>query len=173
MEEERDFIEFKNIKFYWHPKYKYYLASRCGQILSLKRNKKRILKIQNNGNNYLIFCLCENNKKRFYYIHRFVYETFKGEIPEGMHIDHFDFDRKNNIINNLQILTPKENIRKSKCKKVISLNLETKEEKIFDSLSQAAEFYQIAINTVCENCQKKIKISKSKKDGKKFQFFYL
>ena len=40
MEEERDFIEFKNIKFYWHPFSKYYLASKCGKILSLKYKKK-------------------------------------------------------------------------------------------------------------------------------------
>ena len=39
MEEDRDFIKFQDIKFYWHPFTKYYLASRCGKILSLKRNK--------------------------------------------------------------------------------------------------------------------------------------
>ena len=169
----RKYIEFENVKFYWHPKYKYYLASRCGQILSLKWNKKRILKIQNNGNNYLMFCLCEKNKKRLYYIHRFVFETFKGEIPKGMHIDHCDNDRKNNIIDNLQILTPKENTRKSCCKKVYSLNFETKEEMIFDSLSEAAKYHQITIRTVGCNCQKISKITKSKKDGKRYQFFYL
>ena len=173
MEEDRDFIEFQGIKFFWHPKYKYYLASKSGQILSLKRNKKRILKFQNNGNNYLIFCLCEKNKKRFYYIHRFVFETFKGEIPEGMHIDHFDFDRKNNIIDNLQILTPKENTRKSKCKKVKSYNIKTFEEKIFDSLTEAAKYHQITIGTVGYNCKKISTITKSKKDGKRYKFFYL
>ena len=169
----REYIKFQGIKFFWHPKYKYYLASRCGKILSLKQKEKRILKFGNNGKNYLIFCLCENNKKRFYYIHRFVFETFKGEIPEGMHIDHCDNDRKNNIIDNLQILTPKENTRKSCCKKVISLNIKTKEEMIFDSLTEAAKYHQITIRTVGCNCQKISKITKSKKDGQRYQFFYL
>ena len=41
----REYIEFKDIKFYWHPKYKYYLASRCGKILSLKRKEKKDFKI--------------------------------------------------------------------------------------------------------------------------------
>ena len=173
MEEDRDFIEFKNIKFYLHPKYKYYLASRCGQILSLKRKEKKILKLVLNSHGYFYFNLFENNKHKFYYLHRYVFETFKGKIPEGMHIDHCDNDRKNNIIDNLQILTPKENTRKSCCKKVISLNIKTKEEMIFDSLTEAAKYHQIAIRTVGYNCQKISKITKSKKDGKKYQFFYL
>ena len=166
------FIEFQDIKFFWHPWHKDYLASKCGKILSLKWNKKRILKFRNNGNNYLSFNFSENNKKRNYYIHRYVFETFKGEIPKGMHIDHYDFDRKNNSINNLQLLSPKENHNKSICKKVFSLNIETQEEKNFDSIKEAGEFYQIDISSVCANCQKKIKFCKSKKDGKKYQFFY-
>ena len=166
------FIEFQDIKFFWHPWHKDYLASKCGKILSLKWNKKRILKFRNNGNNYLSFNFSENNKKRNYYIHRYVFETFKGEIPKGMHIDHYDFDRKNNSINNLQLLSPKENHNKSICKKVFSLNIETQEEKNFDTIKEAGEFYQIDISSVCANCQKKIKFCKSKKDGKKYQFFY-
>ena len=173
MEEEREYLEFQGIKFYWHPFSKYYLASKCGKILSLKWNKKKILKFRKTGNNYLTFCLYENNKKRDYYIHRFVYECFKGEIPKGMHTDHCDNDKKNNQISNLQLLSHKENVRKSCCKKVISFNIENKEKKIFDSLSQAAEYYQISVKTVCHNCRKIIKTTKSKKDGKRFKFFYL
>ena len=169
----REYIEFENVKFYWHPKYNYYLASKCGKILSLKRKKKKILKPGKNGkSNYLIFCLSEKNKKKMYLLHRYVFETFKGKIPEGMHIDHCDNNRKNNFISNLQLLTPKENARKSCCKKVYSLNLETKEEKIFDSLSQASEFHQIFISSITLNCQKKIKFCKSKKDGQRYKFFY-
>ena len=174
MEEDRDFIEFKNIKFFWHPYHKDYLASRCGKILSLKRKEKKILKFRNNGNNYLSFYFSENNKKRNYYIHRYVFETFKGKIPSDKQVDHVDNCKKNNSISNLQLLTPSENTRKNHFKKkVISLNLETKEEKIFDSLTQVAEFYQIIHSSITLNCQKKIKFCKSKKDGKKYQFFYL
>ena len=173
MEEDRDFIEFQGIKFYWHPFYKDYLASRCGKILSLKHKEKKILKFRNNGNNYLSFYFSENNKKRNYYIHRYVFETFKGEIPKGMHIDHCDFDRKNNSINNLQILSPKENQNKSICKKVISFDLETKEEKIFNSLKEAGEFYGIFSSNISKICKKKMKTSKSKKDGMRYKFSYL
>ena len=171
--DNREYIKFKDIKFFWHPKYKYYLASKCGKILSLKRKEKRILKFGNNGNNYLIFCLCEKNKKICYLVHRYVFETFKGEIPCYKQVDHVDFDRKNNSINNLQLLSPKENSQKSCCKKVISFNLETKEKKIFESVTEVAKFYQICISTVTKICQKIRKTSKSKRDGQRYKFFYL
>ena len=164
----KDFIKFQDIKFYWHPKYKYYLASKCGKILSLKQKEKRILRFHIRGKGYLGFRLFENNTYKDYSVHRYIYEVFKGEIPEGMHIDHWDFNKKNNSIKNLQLLSPKENIQKSKFKKVSSLNLETNEKKIFRSVTETAKFYQISISTVSANCQKK-----NKKDGKRYQFFYL
>ena len=166
------FIEYQNIKFFWHPWHKDYLASKCGKILSLKCGRKRILKSRNNGNNYLSFYFCNQSERKNYYIHRFVFEAFKGEIPKGMHIDHYDFDRKNNSINNLRLLSPKENHNKSVCKKVFSLNIETKEEKNFESIKEAAAYYQIPLSSICANCKNKIQNCKSKKDGKKYQFFY-
>ena len=169
----QEFIEFQEIKFFYHPFSKYYLASICGKILSLKRREKKVLKLIKRRDGYLTFYFCENNKKRHYYIHRFVFECFKGAIPKGMETDHVDGDKKNNSISNLQLLTKKENIRKSNCKKVISFNLETQEEKIFDSITEAGEFYQIDFSNISKICRKIRKTCKSKKDGKKYQFFYL
>ena len=171
--DNRKYIKYQDIKFFWHPFSNYYLASRCGKILSLKCNKIRILKLNKRRDGYLHFYSYENNKRRNYLIHRFVYECFKGAIPEGMHIDHFDFNRKNNSISNLQLLTPKENVRKSNCKKVLSLNIESGKEKIFRSVTETAKFYQIHISTVSANCQKKTKITQSKRDGKNYKFSYL
>ena len=173
MEEDREYIEFQNIKFFYHPYYKYYLASKCGKILSLKWNKKRILKLHTTKYGYLDFNIYENNKGRHYYIHRFVYETFKGEIPKGKEIDHVDRDKKNNNIINLPLLSHLENIRKARCKKVISFNIESGEEKIFESITEAVEFHKIIDSSITLNCQKKIKTCKSKKDGKRYKFFYL
>ena len=168
----QDFIEFQDIKFFCNPFSKYYLASKCGKILSLKRKEKRILKFINNGNNYLVFYFYENNKKRKYYVHRFVFETFKGAIPKEKVIDHYDSNKKNNSISNLQLLSHKENVRKSNCKKVISLNIETREKIIFDSITKAAEYHQIYFSTVSAICRKINKTCKAKKDGKKYKFFY-
>ena len=41
----REFIEFQDIKFYKHPKYKKYLVSKCGKILSLNRKEKKNTKV--------------------------------------------------------------------------------------------------------------------------------
>jgi hypothetical protein len=51
-----------------------------------------------------------NNKK--VYAHRWSYEHFKGKIPEGMHIDHLC--RTPSCVNpdHLEIVTPKENVRR-------------------------------------------------------------
>ena len=119
-----------------------------------------------------MFSLYKNGNKS-YYVHRFVYECFKGEIPKGKEIDHVDRDKKNNNIINLQLLSRLENIRKARCKKVISLNIETKKEKIFESVTEASEFHKIIGSSITLNCQKIYKTCKSKKDGKRFQFFYL
>ena len=173
MEEDREYIEFQGIKFYWHPFSNYYLARKCGKILSLKQKEKKILKLVLYSNGYLYFGLCKNNYCKRYRVSRFVFECFKGVIPVDKHVDHIDSCKENNSINNLQLLSPKENQQKSNCKKVVSLNIETKEEKIFNSLKKAAEFYQIHISTVSNICRKIRKTSKSKKDGKKYQFFYL
>ena len=169
---DQDFIEFQEIKFFFHPFRKDYLASKCGKILSLKYKEKRILKFINNGNNYLVFYFYENNKKRKFYIHRFVFETFNGEIPVDKQVDHIDSCKENNSITNLQLLTQAENTRKSHCKKVISFNIESQEEKIFDSLKEAAEYYNIFSSNISAICRKIKKTSKSKKDGMRYKFFY-
>ena len=168
-----EYIEFQGIKFFYHPFYKDYLASKCGKILSLKRREKKILKLVLYSNGYLYFGLCKNNYCKRYIVSRFIFECFKGEIPLDKQVDHIDNCKENNFISNLQLLSPKENQHKSNCKKVISLNIKNKEKKIFDSLTQAAEYYQISVKTVCYNCRKIIKTTKSKKDGKRYQFFYL
>ena len=167
-------LQFQNIWFFKHPIYKNYLASKCGQILSLKRKEKKILKFGTKGRGYLFFCLYENNTYKNYLVSRYVFECFKGEIPVDKEVDHIDNDKKNNRISNLQLLTPKENLRKNHLKKkVISFNIETQEEKIFESLKEAAEYYQIHNSTVSKNCQKIIKNTKSKKNGMRYKFKYV
>ena len=42
-----------------------------------------------------------------------VWRAFNGDIPEGMQIDHKNKDRKDNSLENLQLLTPSENMKKS------------------------------------------------------------
>ena len=152
---DREIIKFQNIKFYVHPIYSQYSASKDGQILS--KNHKKILKLRlNRGNGYLYFGLCVGNTKKSYLVSRFVYECFKDNIPDDKEVDHIDNNKKNNSIKNLQLLTHKENIRKSCCRKVKSFNIETREEKEFKSIKKASDEIGISTTQVCLICKKKI-----------------
>ena len=51
------------------------------------------------------------------YVHRLVWEAFYGTIPTGYEIDHISTDRNDCSLNNLRLLTHKEN-----CHNPISLN---------------------------------------------------
>ena len=53
------------------------------------------------------------DKKRIWLrIHRIVYQEFVGPIPQGMEIDHISNVKTDNRLENLQMLTKKDNIRK-------------------------------------------------------------
>ena len=45
-----------------------------------------------------------------HYIHRIVWEAFRGKIPAGMEINHLDENPANNWIENLEVCTRKENL---------------------------------------------------------------
>ena len=45
------------------------------------------------------------------YVHRIIWETFNGEIPDGYVIDHIDCDKLNNSLSNLQLVTQSENCK--------------------------------------------------------------
>lgn len=42
-------------------------------------------------------------------IHRIIWVAVNGEIPKGMQVNHIDEDKSNNCIDNLNLMTPKEN----------------------------------------------------------------
>jgi hypothetical protein len=50
--------------------------------------------------------------KTYRRIHRLVWEAFNGKIPNDYHIDHKNADKKDNRLENLQLMTPKENVIK-------------------------------------------------------------
>ena len=111
-------------KYYKHPVFSNYAASKNGDIISLKN--ERILKMVDNGNGYLYFSLCDKRieKPKNYYQHRFVYEVFKGVIPRCLEIDHVNNCKTDNRIKNLQLLNHKQNVGKSNNKAIVSINVE-------------------------------------------------
>ena len=166
-------IKFQNNKFYTHPIYNRYAASKDGQIFG-KKHKIILKQNVNTGNGgYLHFFAYNENGRRFYSVARFVYECFNGIIEDDKEVDHIDNNKNNNKTNNLQLLTHKENIRKSNCKGVKSFNIETREEKKFRSIKEASEEIGISSTLICLICKKKSKISTSKKDGMIYVFSYI
>ena len=50
--------------------------------------------------------------KKSYYLHNLIWIYFNGEITKGLEVDHIDNNRRNNTIENLQLLTHSDNLRK-------------------------------------------------------------
>lgn len=80
-----------------------------GRIWSYKT--KRFLKPHKRKDGYQLVGLYDNEgKRKFYMVHRIVYESVTGEhIPEGMQINHIDENKVNNVKSNLELVTPKQN----------------------------------------------------------------
>lgn len=82
----------------WH------IRSRRGNLMS---------KLMRNG--YWL-TMASFNKKCYYFCeHRVIFTWLKGHIPNGMQVNHKDYNRGNNNIENLELMTPKENVEYSAC----------------------------------------------------------
>ena len=114
----------------------------------------KVLKPADNGRGYLHFVICSNGERIDYTIHRFVFECIVGPIPKTHEIDHCDSDPRNNTIKNLPLLTHAENIQKAKSKKVIAVNLENDDERIFISIKIAGEKLGINYQNILAICRK-------------------
>ena len=53
------------------------------------------------------------NGQKGYIVHRFIWECFNGIIPDGKVIDHVNNIKDDNRLCNLQLMTRKENCKKS------------------------------------------------------------
>lgn len=99
----------------------YYEVSDHGRIKSLPRrlrgrgtNKRitriKILRPRVNGSGYLTFMPCINYATKSITIHSVVMLAFIGPRPDGMQIDHVDYNKKNNCLSNLRYCTPRQNM---------------------------------------------------------------
>ena len=161
------------VKYYKHPVFSNYAARKNGEVINVKTG--RIIKMINNGKGYLFFNICDEKleKPKIYYQHRFVYEVFRGPIPRCFEVDHINEIKKDNKIKNLQLLTHKQNVKKSKSKPIISINIETGEERRFISIQVASNELKINYSHISKICRKRCKTASSKKDGHKYTFKYL
>lgn len=90
-----------------------YQVSNFGEVRSLRDNlgRKRTLVMKpfkNRG--YCRVALQNKDKKKYYRVHRLVWEVFNGPIPKGMEVNHINEDTTDNRLANLNLLTHTENI---------------------------------------------------------------
>lgn len=98
----------------------YYMVSNYGRVYSMTRtvtphNRKgwtiggKIMKPYPHRDRYMFVDLHKNGQKAAKSIHYLVMLAFVGPYPDGHEINHIDFDRTNNRLDNLEYVTPKQN----------------------------------------------------------------
>jgi hypothetical protein len=91
-----------------------YEISNTGNVRRVMNNNTyKSIKGSVGNRGYRYFQLQRSNKRINYLIHHLVAETFIGERPEGLVIDHIDRNKLNNTVSNLRYITYKENSKNS------------------------------------------------------------
>ena len=73
------------------------------------RGRFRLMKLVPHSGGYWMIRLHSQKKSKGFLVHRLVYESFVGPIPEDMVINHKDGNKRNNRIDNLELATEAEN----------------------------------------------------------------
>lgn len=85
-----------------------YLISTDGHVYSIRSD--RLLPLGCTERGYMQVDVCnDSGAKKHMRVHRLVYMAHKGRIPEGLQINHKDENKENNCIENLSLMTNKEN----------------------------------------------------------------
>ena len=104
-EEEEEWFEI--------PEYPNYKINKKGQIIN---SRGKILKPVNHSEGYLQIGLHKNGKVKIFKIHRLMAMVFMPKLYTNskLVINHKDLNKKNNNLENLELITQKENILHSK-----------------------------------------------------------
>ena len=85
-----------------------YQVSNLGRVKNVKRNK--VLSKRLNKLGYDSALLFKNGVGVNHGVHRLVYEAFVDKIPKGLEIDHININPTDNRLENLRLVTHKENM---------------------------------------------------------------
>ena len=99
-------------------KYKGYYVTKTGKVLSAKVKggrgsislsalREHCYRTDKDG--YAEVLLSGEWGRKYYRVHRLIWETFNGIIKNNLTVDHIDKNIKNNNINNLRLLTREKN----------------------------------------------------------------
>lgn len=95
-----------------------YQISNFGNVVSLKYGKIKLLKGAVNNYGYRQVNLSKDKVVKSFKVHQLVATHFLGHKVNGYEsvINHIDFDRLNNVVTNLEIITARENTNKKHLK---------------------------------------------------------
>jgi hypothetical protein len=95
-----------------------YQVSNLGNVKSLKCNKEKFLKHNSLAKGYKRVGLFKNNKLKYFYIHQLVAMAFLNHKPCGFKlvVDHINDNCLDNRVENLQIISQRENVYKTQNK---------------------------------------------------------
>lgn len=85
------------------------MVSTDGTVLSLRCNRALRQHITASGRARIALYL-GGIRPAIFFVHRVTYEAWVGRIPNKMQINHIDGDPLNNHLENLEVVTPEENI---------------------------------------------------------------
>lgn len=122
-----------------------YKINKLGEI---KNSKNKIFKPSLNTSGYLKVCLSKNKNLKYFMVHQLMALTFLNNYQLGQRdfvIDHIDNNKLNNNLNNLKIVSFRENVSKNR-KNINSTSIYTGVSK-----NKLNNKYLVYINTTGKN----------------------
>ena len=148
-----------------------YYISECGKVLSVKRERPRILKAGKDKEGYLYVIFSQGDKPKFFLIHRLVASYFIPNPNNYSCVNHKDECKTNNHVSNLEHCTHKYNLEYSgNIKKAQEKAHESNKKKIkafnyftnefigeFESVKEAGKKLEVTKESISKNLIGKLK----------------
>ena len=158
-----------------HPIYDNYEANPEGLVRHIKR-KKNIGRLTNSG--YIVIGLSHHGIVKDYQKHRFIFECFNGKINDvKLVVDHINNIKTDNRLENLQLITQSENMKKLQRKgknlpaiRVQAININSGESFDYHSIYACSKILDIECASIRYVLKGLTKTATSKKDKCKYTF---